>query len=602
MAFNFKNTNAYYINQKKDHTIKMKFLSLIISLFIVYSVYAQDKMIRYSSLAENSPWGIASGAEWSGDYPGFNPMLKQAGVSWLRYFPEWNSIQPAYKKWDWRQPDPLVVNCRRNGIQLSGVFAYFAKWASADEGTRKCPVKEMRFWRDYVTGVTKRYRYEIGTWEVWNEFNGTFSVNGTPKIYAEMVKEAYKAAKKVDPNLKIGMSCANFDVGFFDAAIKAGAADHFDFLAIHPYENLASVMRDGGEPGFLSMATTLRKMLKDNKQRDDIELWITEIGYKAPIKADEKQDLKQAEALVKAYILAIAQGFKRVCWFEARGPAYGQGTDHGIIRQDWSPRPAYFAMQTMTRLLSKDPIYRGWVQIDQVGYGFVFQGQNTAVMVAWAPPNENIHIKFSAPVKMKTIIGKEKDIKAHDSVALNRVPVFFYDLPKETVKQARKNKNKPFPWGIDYAKTQEVSCILGANNVDRGIKQIKLKTTKVEHGLIESWRKTNFKFGSEGRYVYFRVDSTFASFGTKDLAISVTAKRVDQKKKTSISLLYESLTGYKSAKGRFNVPAGDQWTTHSWQVHDANFVSGWGWNFRTDSNGSAGEIAIKDVRVKRIKE
>jgi predicted lipid-binding transport protein (Tim44 family) len=33
-----------------------------------------------------SPWGIATGAEWLGDYPKFNPLLNEAGVRWLRGF------------------------------------------------------------------------------------------------------------------------------------------------------------------------------------------------------------------------------------------------------------------------------------------------------------------------------------------------------------------------------------------------------------------------------------------------------------------------------------------------------------------------------------
>ena len=148
------------------------------------------------------------------------------------------------------------------------------------------------------------------------------------KDYAELVVTAYNAAKKVDPDAKIGLSVANFDVGFLDAVIKAGAADHFDFICVHPYENLGAVA-DGGEVGYLSLAGNLRKMLAANKQRQDIPLWITEIGFQAPIKPEAKGDAEQADMLAKAYVLSLAQGFDRIFWFEARGPAYGKGTDHG---------------------------------------------------------------------------------------------------------------------------------------------------------------------------------------------------------------------------------------------------------------------------------
>jgi len=35
-----------------------------------------------------------AGAEWAGDHPTFNPMLQNAGVLWIRLFPEWQVIQP----------------------------------------------------------------------------------------------------------------------------------------------------------------------------------------------------------------------------------------------------------------------------------------------------------------------------------------------------------------------------------------------------------------------------------------------------------------------------------------------------------------------------
>ena len=112
------------------------------------------------------PWGIASGAEWAGDYPKFNPMLKAAGVRWLRFFPEWQSIQPRRGTWNWGSSDDLVLNARANGIQMTGCLGYFAPWASADGGTRQGPIKNIQYWRDFVRATTSRYKNDIRHWEV----------------------------------------------------------------------------------------------------------------------------------------------------------------------------------------------------------------------------------------------------------------------------------------------------------------------------------------------------------------------------------------------------------------------------------------------------
>jgi hypothetical protein len=547
-----------------------------------------------------SPWGIASGAEWSGDYPRFNPMLKDAGVRWLRFFPEWQTIQPRQDVWNWDGADRMVANARTNGIRIAGVFAYFAPWASADGGTRKGPVKDIQVWRKYVQAAMSRYRNDIVYWEIWNEFNGSFYQGpDKPKEYAELTAAAYDEAKKIDPQIKVGMSCANFDVGFFDAAIKAGAAGRFDFVAVHPYENLGAAVDGGGDPGYLSMAGSLRRMLTANGQRADMPLQITETGYQAPIAPDPERDARQSEALVKVYVLSVAQGFQRIFWFEARGPVYGKGTDHGIIRKDWSPRPAHAAMRTMSRLLGAEPKYLGWLKLDATGYGFVFQGPSGAVLVAWSPAATPNAVSFEAPVRVTSPDGATAPLPAGQKLTLNRMPVFIADLPAAQVVLARSQAAKPFPWGVDYATVREVSCRLGAVNDEKGIKQTRLETTAVGNGLTESWRRTNFAAGGEGRYIYFRVDPTFASFGTTNLEITVVARRTSPDKPASTGLLYESLKGYRGATGHFSIPADDQWHEYTWKVSNANFVGGWGWNFRTEATGSANEFLVREVRVRK---
>ena len=91
----------------------------------------------------------------------------------------------------------------------------------------------------------------------------------------------------------------------------------------------------------------------------------------------------------------------------------------------------------------------------------------------------------------------------------------------------------------------------------------------------------------------------FADFGTKELEITVTARRAAADVSTAIDICYESLTGYRGTGDWWEVPAGDQWSSHAWAVDDANFVGGWGWNLRTDIGGSPGDVVIKEVRVKK---
>ena len=555
-------------------------------------------------LRNSGPWAVASGAEWSGEYPRFNPMLSRAGIKWLRLFPEWQNIQPARGQWNWASADSMAADARANGICLTGVFAYFAPWASADGGTRRGPVKDMQFWRDYVRGTVARYRNDIAYWEVWNEFNGSFyQGNNKPAEYAELTRAAYEEAKKISSGIKIGISVANFDLGFLDSAIKAGAAGHFDFVCVHPYEN-TGMLAGGGEADFLSLADSIRQMLKSNGQDENMPLWITETGFQSRITPDAASDELQKKVLLKAYILSIAQGFERVFWFEARGPSYGADTDHGLIRRDWTPRPAYTAMSVLTRSLGENPKYKGWVIPDRdvkESFGFVFENNGVNIMAAWAAPGQKASVKFDGGVSVEDFAGNTRSIPAGVEIPLTETPALFIGIPDSDASKASANAHAAFPWGSGYGNAGEVSCRLGAVNTDNGITQKNPQTTAVGNGLTETWRKTDFSHGPEGRYVYFRVDSRFSGFGRTNLEITVVARRTDPRKNAGMNLCYESLSGYRNAPGWFGLPEDTDWHEYTWTVTDANFVGGWGWNFRTDSVASPGEVDIREVRVRRIK-
>ncbi|MBN1865025.1 MAG: hypothetical protein JW808_09000 [Victivallales bacterium] len=569
-------------------------------MLLVSAAFAADHGVRYSSGAENSPWGVASGDEWSGEYPRFNVPLRQIGVTWLRYFPGWDSIQEAPGKWGWIESDPLVVNCRRNSIQLSGVLRHLAKFASADEGTKSFPVNDIEHWRNYVTGLVFRYKDEVGTWEVWNDFNGDPAIGERPEQYAELLAEAYKAAKGVDQKLKVGLNCTGLDLQFIDAVLRHGGAGKFDFVAVSPFMHIESLLSDANEPGFLSMASDLRTLLRRHGHDDKTELWISSIGYPAPDKPDKQADELQAEALLKAYILSLAQGFKRVFWHEAIGPgSRGAGVDYGLIRQDWITRPSFKALASMISLLGKDPIYLGWLSFPGDGCGFVFHGHTSKVLVAWGRDSASpASVRFSALARVVAHDGRESELPQGENLVLGRMPVFIIGIPGEMEAEARGNSSSPFPWEIDFARSREVSCRLGAGNLELGIEQIKIQTSRMISDNKLSWRQTCPEDPPEGNRMYFKVNPEFAESSPK-MRIAILAMSPSEEQ-GSISLHYESLTGYRDAPEKFVIPSDGQWHSFSWLLEDAGFVAGWGWSIRLES-GQSTPVNIKEVRIKKTK-
>jgi hypothetical protein len=220
----------------------------------------------------------------------------------VRSFPEWANFQPERGKWDFSSGDGLIDSARKNRIRIVGVLCYLAPWASspapgADHGTRTrtFPIKDMRYWRDYVEGVVGRYHKDVKYWEVYNEFNSpAFARNASVKDYAAMVRQAHEAAGKVDPQCKIGIGCADVDISFLEQVFVQGAAGCVDFVNVHPYSLMGAVM-DGRETVFLQMAANLRKMLAKCGQPMDMPLWVSEIGVTHSDRGDGQTVVAQVD-------------------------------------------------------------------------------------------------------------------------------------------------------------------------------------------------------------------------------------------------------------------------------------------------------------------
>jgi polysaccharide biosynthesis protein PslG len=532
-------------------------------------------------------FGIASSAEWSKEYPRFEPLIHDAGAGWLRWFPEWHSLQPKKGEWNWKACDEFVAASRSNHVQLTGLFYYFAPWASSGGDSRTFPLKDMQDWRDYVGGLVSHYHKDIKYWEVWNEPQA-FQKKGKPEYYADMVREAHDAAKRAHPEAQIGLTAANFAVSYLQQVIKAGAADHFDYLCVHPYENMEQLTRPGGEVNFLSMADNLRRMLAANKQRRDLPLWITEIGWKAPVQPDAAKDALQAELLTKVFVLSFAQGFQRVFWFEARGPAYGKGTDFGVIRSDWTSRPSYSSLKATTAALGETPRYLGWLDFEG-SYGFVFEGHRGPVLAAWSPVGKKQKVSFTTAAEVIDLGGgKPTQYAPGEGITLTNSPIFVMALPEKLVESAKGNQSKPFPWGGDFTAKDTIRFRPGANDRAEGLMLVGAPEGKEPYLALK-------KKGS----VSFRANPSFAPFGTTDLEIKVVA-RSRAGGKAGMQLFYETqqtVSGYGRAGWR-NIAAGDDWQEFTWRIADANFVGTWGYNFALTE--AADDISVKEVVVKKL--
>jgi hypothetical protein len=537
-----------------------------------------------------SPFGVSASAQstyvlgdWLGD-------VSHLGVGWLRGFDTFDRIEPKEGVWQWKDVDMILRAAAENHVKVSGLFFYGNSWIPSPS---RMPTTNLPAWSKYVATVVKHVDGKVKYWEAWNE-PPNFTENATPADYAALVRATYDAAHGADPTCRVGLCAQSVNLNYLDQALQAGAADHFDYVALHPYESLNCV-DDGFEGEFMSIVPTVRKMLAArDPAKANVPVWFTEIGtsigqMNGKVKVTPEL---QAEALIKAYTMALAQGVTRIDWFEGRD---GDSGPMGLFTAQHNARPAAAAMQMMIEALGRHPVYEGWELLNARDYAFIFQGREGTVMIAWAPPRLTDELLVGDGVEA-TNPEADDDLRG-GTVNLTNAPVVITGkIPRSFVEIANANAGKPFPWGGDFSQATSVSIALGSPNVAKGLHLLFADATS-RPVMIDG---TPARDCSGAAAQSFTVDPNFLSYTSVPIVISAVVRRDAAGDDAGFDLKYESVSGWKTADAWSAIPAGKQWTTLTWTITDDQFVGKWGFNFTLDSETTAkSRYALKSVSVEK---
>ncbi len=531
----------------------------------------------------DTPFGISTSASSTNSIDKWGPQISAAGVTWLRGFRAFSDLEPKEGEWKWESLDKVLNAASASHLNVSGMFLYGVSWI--DSSKSGFPVANLPAWSEYASNVVKHCAGKVKYYEVWNE-PPNFARNAKAADYAKLVVAAYDAAKAADSTCQIGLCAASSGVNWLAQTIAAGAADHFDYITVHPYEAL-EVADDGAEAEYMAIVPTIRKMLAAlDPKKQDAPIWFTESGTPADKKHTPED---QARMLVKLYTMAIAQGVVQVNWFEGKD---GDSGPFGLIDGQGKTRLSYTAMSQLTRVLGPHPKYLGWLSLDGKHYGFLFQGATGTVLSTWAARGTTAEVKFGGNVEI--VEPATGATTKASSYALTEMPVLVLNVPPAIVSAAAANRAKPYlNWGGDYAGAKSVSIEFGPQNKELGLHQIHpdANSTAVEIDGVSA--RDCSKSGGQN----FIVDPAFFSFTTRPIVITAVVRRKEKAKDPGFNLKYESTPGWKGP-GWYTVPQGSEWVTKTWKIEDPLFVGLWGYQFGFNSDGTEhSEYYIRSLKV-----
>jgi hypothetical protein len=345
-------------------------------------------------------------AEWVAMYeeafPTLLEALEESGAGWARVRISWQWIQPDPPPADYvwgPYHDEKLRLIAETGVRLIGTIADAPDWAAESPCAPFYPDRLDDF-AQFLTDLVTRYMappYNIHHWELINEPDGARSylwevglgcwadetTHEDGAAYAQMLDAAYQAIRAADPAATVLMGGVAhdwfteyqgpFDRYFPDDVMTYGGGDAIDALSFHYFPDFAPEWErwdarskdrhedwlapptcgnyfDGEGETYEAHGLDLMAKLTHYRNRMatcfgvDRPVWVTELaehGY-----ANDPDSLaRQARYVIQGYVRGLAAGAENIAWYALVTP--NDSYEQGLLFDDWTPKPAFYAYQTM---------------------------------------------------------------------------------------------------------------------------------------------------------------------------------------------------------------------------------------------------------------
>jgi hypothetical protein len=323
--------------------------------------------------------------------------VKDLGFRWVKQQIRWKDLEPSKGNISWGEMDRLVNSCSTAGIKILFSVVTAPKWArpgNTDLNVDGPPANPQDL-ADFVATLAERYKGRVQAYEVWNEQNlhyewGNESLDAGR--YVQLLAAAYKAIKAKDPGAIVVSGAltpcgdnppyAVDDLVYLERMYQAGLKNYCDAVGVHPsgynvppdadwqtWSDPSATFRGPADNhhhswvfrGTMEGSRNVMVVYGDSSKR----LWPTEFGWATTEGmgvgpnpgygyAADNTEAEQAQWLVRAYQMGKNWGWvgPMFCWNLNFWPIAGAGSEtakFGIVRGDWSGRPAYAALRDMPK-------------------------------------------------------------------------------------------------------------------------------------------------------------------------------------------------------------------------------------------------------------
>ena len=339
-------------------------------------------------------------------------LIAAAGLKFVRMDFGWAGIERKKGEYDWSAYDELTANLENRGLRALYILDYSNPLY---EGTviSKNPItgKEQRdvaspqhpesveAFARWAASAARHFKGRRMIWEIWNEPNISFwKPKPDVKQYTALALAACKAIREADPTATIiGPATSEVPVKFLEEFFAAGVLAYLDAVSVHPYRSYKKGPETGAEDYAKLRALIERYAPTPEKKR--MPIISGEWGYSTFGKGVSLET--QAAFVVRQQLANLLAGVPLSIWYDWKndGPDPSEREHNfGVVANDLKPKPAYTALQTMTRELNGFRIERRLDTVNTNDFVLLLSNPSGArKLAAWTAEAESRTFSLTLP-------------------------------------------------------------------------------------------------------------------------------------------------------------------------------------------------------------
>lgn len=299
-------------------------------------------------------------------------MIAAAGFKFVRMDFTWAGIERRKGEYDWSGYDELTANLEKRGLRALYILDY-SNSLYEEEVTSKNPItgqqhkttaspqrpESVAAFAQWAGMAAKRFRGRNIIWEIWNEPNIHFwQPEPDVQQYTTLTLATMKAIRAADPEATIvAPATSEFPWAFLEDFFKSGVLEHLDAVSVHPYRNYTR-SPETVAPDYAKLRVLMDRYAPAPKQ-GKIPILSGEWGYATHTKGLSLET--QAQFAVRQQLVNLLHNVPLSIWYDWKNDGNDPNErehNFGTVMPDLTPKPAYTAIQTLTRELAGYRIVR----------------------------------------------------------------------------------------------------------------------------------------------------------------------------------------------------------------------------------------------------